>query len=103
MRASSLQSLLLVMAAILFAFHFQAMGQAQSSVHQHAASQTSHLDQDPCASGCCKNSACCVQAMEVVGYEVRERRSPVFAIASQRTLAPNSFNPPDPPPRSPVV
>lgn len=102
MSARNAKHLFLLLAAILFSFHVQAMGHVQPPTHIHASADPSDYHQDPCDSGCCKNFACCVQAVEVRGYELQERYSRGFRIVSHRAVAPLASSPPDPPPRSPI-
>ena len=103
MSARNAKRLVLLLAAILFAFHVQAMGNTRPPVHQHVAAQSTHHPQEPCGSGCCKDSACCVQAVEVTAYQVPERHTTSFPIEPHRVLPLATSGPPDPPPRSFVV
>lgn len=103
MRARSLRSLLMAMAAILFALHVQAMDHERAAPHGHVADASSSVHEDACGLGCCAASACCVQAVEADGVEFPERHSPVFRVTSQQAAAFAAVGPPDPPPRSRAV
>jgi hypothetical protein len=101
MSAHCLRHIIVVLAAVLFVLHVQAMDHARAAPHAHVADVSSSVDhEDSCGLGCCAASACCVQAVEADVVDLPERHSPVFGITSQRVPSFAAFGPPDPPPRS---
>lgn len=104
MSARNAKRLFMVLAAMLFALHAQAMDHVRAPTHGHAAEHSSPThDEGGCDFGCCAASACCVQAVEAEGVEAQEHHSPVFRIVSHKVVASTAVSPPDPPPRSQVV
>jgi hypothetical protein len=104
MCAHGMRILFMVLAAVLFAFHVQAMDHVPAAPYGHAAEHDSSGPPDGrCDSGCCSTTACCMQA--VVAYEVDAPapRSLILGTTSQRAVALAAVSPPDPPPRSPLV
>lgn len=104
MAGRNAKRLFLLLAAILFAFHVQAMDTASATPHGHAAAHDSsrHLD-GRCDSVCCSTTTCCAQLVGAYEVDATEPRSPIFAIPSQRVVALAVVGPPDPPPRSLAV
>lgn len=101
MAGRNAKRLFLLLAAILFALHVQAMNHAPAARHLHTAESGSsgHSD-NKCESTCCSTSACCVQAVVAIDVDTPSLRAPVFPIPSQQAVALAAVDPPDPPPRS---
>lgn len=104
MSVRGVNRMFLILVAVLFAFHVQAMDHPRTLPHGHEAERTSHADHGlRCGSACCSTSACCVQAASADEIEAPVTRSPVYGIDYHREMALAAVAPPDPPPRSPFV
>jgi hypothetical protein len=95
----------LLLTAALFALHFQLMPRVGHAADQRTVSATSvvHLHKGDCDGGCCRGTACCIQAALSPDAVLSSPPSPRFGVATQAAFPLLVLKPLCPPPKSAVV
>lgn len=95
----------LLLAAVLFALHLQLMPRVDHGSDRQAepASVVAQLHSEDCDGGCCRGTACCIQASLLAEAGLPRRLSDCFDVVPQVSMPLDILKPLHPPPRAMVA
>lgn len=95
----------LLLAAALFALHFQLMPRVGHAAENQTVSATAvvHLHSGDCDGGCCRETACCVQAPLFPETVISPPPSARYGVATQAAFPLPVTKPLNPPPKVAVA